>query len=152
MLHHALNAGLAEVIAVALHGQAIHAHHRGAAFGLLGGPGQHMIRNIGFSGFVGFHDRGDHILRHTGIVCQKLLGILGQAVAAVAKAGVVVVAADARVQPHALNDVAGVQALHFGIGVQLVKIGHPQRQIGVGKQLHGLGLGKAHKQRVDVRL
>ena len=61
-------------------------------------------------------------------------------------------AADARIQADAVDDLPGVQALALGVGVQLVEVGHTQRQIGVGKQLDGLGLGKAHEQRVDVFL
>ena len=61
-------------------------------------------------------------------------------------------AANARIQADAVDDLPGVQALALGVGVQLVEVGHTQRQIGVGKQLDGLGLGKAHEQRVDVFL
>ena len=61
-------------------------------------------------------------------------------------------AADARIQAHALDDLLGVQTLHLRIGVQLVEVADAQRQIGVGKELHSLRLGKAHEQRVNVRL
>ena len=47
----------------------------------------------------------------------------GQAVAAVAKAGVVVVAADAGVQAHAIDDLPRVQAMGGGVGVELVEEG-----------------------------
>ncbi len=61
-------------------------------------------------------------------------------------------AADPRVQAHAVDDVPGIQPLHFGVGIQLVKIGNAQGQVGVGEQLDRLGLGKVHKQGRDVLL
>ena len=60
--------------------------------------------------------------------------------------------ADARVEAHAVDDLARVQALRLGVGVELVEVGDAQCQIRVGEQLHGLGLGEAHEQRVDVLL
>ena len=60
--------------------------------------------------------------------------------------------ADARVQADAVNDVTGVQAAHLGVGVQLVKIGHTQGQVGVGKQLDGLGLGQAREDGIHILL
>lgn len=89
-------------------------------------------------------------MRHGAVVGQQLLGVFGQAVAAVAKAGVVVVAAYARVQAHAVDDLAGVKRMARGIGVQLVKKRHTHGQIGVGKELDGLCLGAAAQQHVYV--
>lgn len=60
--------------------------------------------------------------------------------------------ADARVEADAINDLAGVQALGLGIGVELVEVGDAQRQVRVGEQLDGLGLGEAHEQCMDVLL
>ena len=60
--------------------------------------------------------------------------------------------ADTGVQAHTVNDGLGVQAFCFCIGVQFVKVAHPQGKIGVCKELHSLRLGKAHKQGVDVLL
>ena len=61
-------------------------------------------------------------------------------------------AADARVEAYAINDLLSVQSFALGVGVQLIEVGHAQRQISVSKQLDGLGLGEAHEQRVDVLL
>jgi len=61
-------------------------------------------------------------------------------------------AANAWVQANAVDDLLGVQTLALGVGVQFIEVGHAQRQISVSKQLDGLGLCKAHKQRVDVLL
>ena len=55
-------------------------------------------------------------------VCKELLGILWQAVAAVAEAGVVVMGSNARIKTNALNDFARIEALAFGIGVELVEV------------------------------
>src|SRR5699024_6948262 len=70
-----------------------------------------------------------------------LLGVLGQAVAPIPKTGVVVVVTNAAIQPYPFNDLAGVQTVHGSVGVQLVEVGHPHGQVGVGKQFDGLGLG-----------
>ena len=61
-------------------------------------------------------------------------------------------AADARVKAYAVNDLLRVQALALRVGIQLIEIGNAQRQIGVGEQLDGLGLGKAHEERINVLL
>ena len=79
-----------------------------------------------------------HILLHIAqyirieAIGQQLLGVLGQAVAAVAEAGVVVVGADARVHAHAVDDLLRVEPIHLRIGVQLVKVGDAHGQVGVG--------------------
>ena len=67
------------------------------------------------------------ILRYIVVIGKQLLGVFGQAVAAVTKRRVIVMAADARVQADTVDDIAGVQSAHLGVGVQLVKIGHAQR-------------------------
>ena len=59
-------------------------------------------------------------------------------------------AADARLQAHAVDDVAGVEAADLAVGVELVEIGHTQRQVGVGEELHGLGLGGAQHELRDA--
>lgn len=59
-------------------------------------------------------------------------------------------AADARLQAHAVDDVAGVEAADLAVGVELVEVGHAQRQVGVGEELHGLGLGGAQHELRDA--
>lgn len=51
----------------------------------------------------------DQVLRHILVVRQQLLGALRQAVAAIAEAEVVAVAADARLQAHALDNPRSIQ-------------------------------------------
>ena len=92
----------------------------------------------------------DQVLRHVTVVGQQLLGVFGQAVAAVTKTGVVVMIPDAGVQTHAIDDLAGVQAVRGRVGVELVEIGHAQGQVGVGEQLDGLRLGAVGQQDGDV--
>lgn len=74
----------------------------------------------------------------------------GRTVAAVAEAGAVVVAADARLQAHAVDDVAGAETKELAVGVELVEVGHAQRQVRVGEQLDGLGLGGAQHELRDA--
>ena len=113
---------------------------------------KYLCRAKVFAGGVAVHNGTHDVLRHGIVVGQQLLGVFGQAVAAVAKAGVVVVLANAGVQAHAVDDLAGVQAVAGGIGVQLIKVGHAHGQIRVGKEFDGLGLGAAAQQHVYVLL
>ena len=53
---------------------------------------------------------------------------------------------DARVKTDPLDDLAGIQAMGSCVGIEFVEIGHPHRQIGVGKQLDGLGFGRFGEQ------
>lgn len=151
-LHDALDGARAEVVGVGLHRQAVHAHDRLLLAGVHAVPHhlQHLVCHEVLAGAVGVHDGLDQVLRHVFIICQQLLGVLGQAVAAVSETRVVVVAADARLQAHAFDDVAGVEAADLAVGVELVEVGHAQRQVGVGEELHGLGLGGAQHELRDA--
>ena len=57
---------------------------------------------------------------------------------------------DARLQAHAVDDVAGVEAADLAVGVELVEVGHAQSQVGVSEELHGLGLGGAQHELGDA--
>jgi hypothetical protein len=113
---------------------------------------QYLGRTKVFAGGVAVHNGTHDVLRHRIVVGQQLFGVLGQAVAAITKAGVVVVVANARVQAHAVDDLPCVEPVAGGIGVQLVEIGHTHGQVGVGKQFDGLGLGAAAQQHVTFCL
>ena len=157
-LHNALDGRLAEVVGVALHRQAVHADDY--FFLLIGFPAgifmvipgflQHGVGDVVLARAVALDDGGHHVLGHVGVVGQELLGVLGQAVAAVAEGGVVVVRADARVEADALDDGATVEALDFGVGVELVEVAHAQGEVGVGEELDGLGFFHAHEEGGDV--
>ena len=159
-LHHALDAALAEVVAAGLHRQAVHADdglvlpRRVPLPVILVRPGhfQDLPGDEILPRAVAFHDRGHHVLRYVLVVREQLLGVLGEAVAAVAERRVVVVRADPRVKAHAPDDGRGVQALDLRIGVKLVEVAHPEREICVGEELDRLGLLKAHVKRGDVLL
>ena len=59
-------------------------------------------------------------------------------------------AAYSRLQADAVDDVAGVEPADLAVGVELVEVGHAQRQVSVGEQLHGLGLGGAQDELRDA--
>ena len=151
-LHDALDGARAEVVGVGLHRQAVHANNRLLLAGVDAVPHhlQHLVGDEVLAGAVGLDDGLDQVLRHVLVVGEQLLGVLGQAVTAVAEAGVVVVAADARLQAHAVDYVAGVEAADLAVGVELVEVGHAQRQVGVGEELDGLGLGGAQHELRDA--
>ena len=92
----------------------------------------------------------DKVLRHIGIIGQKLLRILRQTITAVAEALVIVVAADTRIQADAVDDLLRVQSLHFRIGIQFVKIRHTQGQVCIGKKFHCLCFCKSYNQCVNI--
>ena len=144
-LHDALHARRAEVAGAGLHGEAVHAHDQRRSSGLheLGDLGKRLAGDVVLSRAVGVDDGLDEVLRHVAVVRQLLLGVLRQAVAAVAEAGVVAVAADARLQAHALDDLRGIQPARTSIGVKLIEASHAQRQICVTEELHRLGLSGA---------
>ena len=151
-LHDALDGARAEVVGVRLHRQAVYAHDRLRLALVHAVPHhlQHLVGHEVLAGAVGLHDGLYQVLGHVLVVGQQLLGVLGKAVAAVAEAGVVVVAADARLQADTIDDVAGVEAADLAVGVELVEVGHAQRQVGVGEQLNGLGLGGAQHELRDA--
>ena len=132
-LHDTLNGRLTEVVAVGLHGQAIDAHALWLAC-------QDLLGNEVLPGAVGCHNGGNDVIGGVLVVGQQLMGVLGQAVAAVAEGRIVVMGADSGIQAHALDDLACIEAVELGIGVEFVEEGHTQGQIGIGKELDGLSL------------
>ena len=119
---------------------------------VVAGLAQHGVGDVVLAGAVGLHDGGHHVLRHVLVVGQQLLGVLGQAVAAVAEGGVVVVAADAGVQTYALDDGARVETFHFCVSIKFIEVAHAEGEVGVGEELHGLGLLHAHEEGVYIGL
>ena len=157
-LHDALNRALTEVVAARLHRKPVYADDglmllRGVpAAVILVRPGhpQHLARDEVLTRPVALHYRGHHVLGYVLVVRKELLRVLREAVPAVAEGRVVVMCADPRVQADALDDGGRVQALHLGIGVQLVEVAHAEGQVRVREELHRLRLLKAHIQRGDV--
>ena len=149
-LHDALDGGLAEVVGVGLHRQAIDADDGGlsptlaailvvGAIGVPAGLGQHGVGDVVLAGAVGLDDGGHHVLGHVLVVGEQLLRVFREAVAAIAEGGVVVVGADAGIEAHALDDGAAVKALDLGVGVEFVEVADAEGEVGVGEEFHGLG-------------
>lgn len=159
-LHDALNGRLTEVVGVGLHGQAVDADDTGLLvrrvilvlfpIAVVARHLEHPVCNEIFAGAVGLHDGLDEIFRHILVVGEELLGIFRQAVAAVTKAGIIIMCANAGVEADALDDMPGIKPLHLGAGVQFIEEGNAEGQIGVGEQLDRLGLGEAHEEGVDI--
>ena len=94
---------------------------------------QHAVSDEVLTRSVALNNCLDDIFRNICIVGKQLLRILRQAVAAIAKARVIVVATNARVKAHAVNNLLRVQALHLCVGIQLVEVGNTQCQIGIAE-------------------
>ena len=154
-LHNALDGGLAEVVGARLHREAVDADHdllllRGrvgvdAGVAVVAGAVEDAVRDEVLAGAVGVHDGLDEVLRDVVEVRQELLGVLRQAVAAVAEGGVVVVVADAGVEADALDDGLGVKAFHFGVGLEFVEVRYAEGQVGVGEEFYCLCFRAPHK-------
>ena len=97
-LHDTLDGARSEVVGIRLHRQSVHAHDRVLLAGVDAVPHhlQHLVGHEVLAGAVGLDDGLDQVLGHVLVVGQQLLGVLGQAVAAVAEAGVVVVGPNER--------------------------------------------------------
>lgn len=160
--HHALNGGLAEVVRIRLHRKAVDTDNTlpflrrvevtPVVIVVISGLGQHTVGNEVLPRAITFHDCLNQVFGHIGVVCQQLLGVFGQAIAAIAEARVVVVRADSWIEAYAVNDGFRVQALHFGIGVKLVEVADAQGEVGVGEEFHRLRFRQAHEEGVDVLL
>ena len=111
---------------------------------------QHAIRDEILARAVAVHDGLDQVFGHVFIIGEKLFGILGQAVAAVAERGVVIVRADTRIQANAVDDILRIEPLDLRVSIKLIEIRNAQRQIGVGEQLHRLRFRIAHKESGDL--
>ena len=118
-LHYPLDAALAEIVAVRLHGQAIYpdntfllrfrAEIPAVVIIVVSRFLQHLVRNEILTCTVTLHNGLNQVLRHILVVSQQLLGILRQTVAPVTKRGIVIMRTDARVQTDTLNDGLCVQ-------------------------------------------
>ena len=159
-LHHALDGGLAEVVAVGFHCQTIDTDD---AWSLVSGiilavgrvitrHSQNLVGDEVLAGTVALDDGAHHVLGNVGVVGKELLGVLRQTVATVAERGVVVVRADTWVKADALDDGLRVEALDFGVGIELVEVAHAKCKIGVGEEFHSLSLLHAHVKHGDVFL
>ena len=85
-------------------------------------------------------------MRNVFVVGEELFGVFGEAVAAVAEGGIVVVGADAGVEGDAVDDVFGVQTFGLGVGVELVEVGDAEGEVGVGEEFDGFGFGAIHEE------
>src|SRR5690625_4175058 len=171
--HDALYGRVTKVVTALFHDQAVNADGVGKGFlrdaagiaieggvvalvaGGLGGPYLQGLDNvIGdeiLAGAVGIDDGTDEVIGHVAVVGQQLFGVLGQTIPAIAKGGVVVMRADAGIEADALDDLAGIELVAKGVGVQLIEKSHPHGQKGIGKQFDGLGLGGIGVEDVGLR-
>ncbi len=118
--------------------------------GIVAGHLEDLVGDEVFAGAVALDDGGHHVLRHVLVVGEELLGVLGEAIATIAETGVVVVGADAGVETDTIDDGLGVKTLHLGIGVELVEVADAQGEVGVGEELHSLGLFQTDEKNRDV--
>ena len=161
-LHHALDAALAEVVAVRLHRQAVHTDHalprlvraEVPVVVLTVEPGhvKDPVRDEVLARAVAVHYRLDQVLRNVRVIRKELLRILRKAVASITETRVVVEVTDPRVEAHALDYCIGIQSFHLRIGVELVEVAHTQGEVRVGEQLHRLSLGQPHVKGFDILL
>ena len=116
---------------------------------VIAGLTQHLVGNEVLTGAVALDNGGHHVLGNIGIVGQQLFGILGQAVAAIAEAGVIIVSTNTGVEADTRDDSLGVETLDLSIGVEFVEVADTQGEVGVGKEFHGLCLSHTHQENRD---
>ena len=80
-----------------------------------------LVGNEVLAGAVALYNGTHHVLGHILIVGQELLGVLGQAIASVTEARVVVMGADAGIEADALNDILGFKPLGFRVGIEFIE-------------------------------
>ena len=111
---------------------------------------QYGIGNVVLAGAVGFYYGLDEVLWHILVICQKLLGILGKAIAAIAERRIVIIVAYSWIKTHTTNDALGVETLHLGVCIQLIEVAYSECQIRIGEELDSLCFLHAHKQTRDA--
>ncbi len=156
-LHDALDSRLTEIVGVALHGEAIDTND--ALLFAMGIPlaagfviacfTKNFVGNEVLTGAVALDNGGHHGLRYIGIVGQKLFGVLREAVAAIAKARVVIVSTNAGVEANTRDNSLGIEALDLGIGIEFVEVADAKGKVGIGEELDGFGFGHAHEETRD---
>lgn len=151
-LHDALDGARPEVVRTALHGESVDADQglRDAFVHELAHVFEHLIGNEVLAGGVGVYDCLDEVLGDVTVVGEELPSVLRQAVASVAEARVVIEIANPGVERHAPDDVRRGEALGGAVGVELVEVRDPQRQVGVREELHRLGLRAAKDEGRDA--
>lgn len=123
-----------------------------AVAAVVAGLVKNCVGNIILAGAVALDDGLNQVLRDIGIIGQKLLGVFRKAVTTVTEGWVVVVCANAWVEADAFDYCLCVKPFHLSVCVEFVEIADAQGEVGVGEELHGLGLFHAHEERVDVLL
>ena len=116
------------------------------------GLGKHLVGDEVLACTVRIDYGLNQVLRNVVVVRKQLLRILRKTVAAVAERWVVVVRTYTRVEAYAIYDRLCIKAFHLGIGVKLVEVADTQGEVGIGKELHCLGLGAAHKKHIHILL
>ncbi len=160
-LHDALDAGLTEIVGVALHRQAIDADGDGLLFlcilvmagvSVIACLAEDLVGDEVLTGAIALDNGSHHVLRNLVVVGQELFGVLGQTVATIAEAGVVIVVTNTGVEAYTSYDRLGIEALDLCIGVELIEIADAQGKVGIGEELDGFSLLQAHEEDGDVFL
>ena len=157
-LHDALDGALAEIVRAGLHRQAVHADRDvpllgrivGAGSGVIPGLVEHTVGDVVLARAIALDYGLDEVLGDVVEIREELLGVLREAVAAVAETGVVVMGADARVAADSFDNRLRIKTFHFRIGIQFVEITDAQGEVRVREQFDRLGLGGAHQEDGDI--
>ena len=113
---------------------------------------QHLISDIILSRPIRLHDRLDQILRHILIICQKLLCIFGETVAAIAEGRIVIEFTDSWIQTDTIDDFCRAETFRLRICIEFIEIRHTHRKVSIGEKLHRFRFRKSHESCRDVLL
>ena len=142
-MHHILNGGLPKIVTANFHGQAIHSHQSRVM-------GEYLMCDKVLSGIIRRNDGCNDIIGRILIIGQQLTGILRKAVAPITEGRIVIVRTDAGIEPYSSNDLLGIQAVQFGVCIQLIEKGYTQSEIGIGEKFDGFSFGRVHHKRGDL--
>ena len=161
-LHNSLDAALAEVVAVRLHRQAVNPYSAALLLRrvvvspvvvvVVARFGKNPVRYEVFPRAVALNYSLDKVLRNVSVVRQELFGVFRQTVTAISETRIIIKVPYSRVEAHAPDDVARVEALHLRVGIKLVEVADTQGKVCVREQLYSLRFRKAHVKGLYILL
>ena len=125
-----------KIITAGFHDEAIDTDDRTGSIAICSRSGrfQDLLRNERFANLVGTDDRIHQGFWDAAIIRLKFFRVLGQAIPAISKGGIIVMPANPRIKADAIDDGFCIHALYTGIGIKFIEIGHTQGKVGIGKK------------------
>jgi hypothetical protein len=85
-------------------------------------------------------------LRDFAVVSKKLLRVLGETIAAVTEAWIVVMVSDHRIETNTIYNLFGIQAIAGSTSIQLIELAYPHGAICIDEKFDRLCFGANGEQ------